>query len=101
MTDLNKIQEQIKPILQEYNVGYCGVFGSFARGDERPNSDLDLLVEFTKPIGLFDLVGMEQELTEKLGRKVDVLTVGTDFNPIFKKHMEKDLKHIYGPARTR
>ena len=98
MADLAKIREQIEPILKEYNVGYAGVFGSFARGKENENSDLDLLVEFTQPTGFFELVGLEDELTETLGRKVDVIANGY-LNPIFKKRIIKDLKNIYGLRR--
>lgn len=50
-----------------------GVFGSFVFGDYREDSDIDLLVEFKKPIGLFDFIGLENHLTDKLGRKVDLV----------------------------
>ena len=50
------------------------VFGSVARGEDRSDSDLDLLVEMEDERSLLDLVGLEQELEELLQRKVDVLT---------------------------
>jgi uncharacterized protein len=50
------------------------LFGSFARGEEGPDSDIDLIVEFLSPKGLLALVRLERELTELLGRKVDLLT---------------------------
>lgn len=50
------------------------LFGSFARGEADPNSDVDLIVEFLHPTGFFALVRLERELSEVLGRKVDLLT---------------------------
>jgi predicted nucleotidyltransferase len=50
------------------------VFGSVARGDDRADSDVDLLVEMEDDRSLLDLVGLEQELEDLLGRDVDVLT---------------------------
>jgi predicted nucleotidyltransferase len=51
-----------------------GVFGSYARGENNANSDLDLLVEFGVRISLLDLAGLEQDLSECLGVKVDLVT---------------------------
>ena len=50
------------------------LFGSFARGEAGPNSDIDLIVEFLHPTGFLALVKLERELSEVLGRKVDLLT---------------------------
>ena len=50
------------------------VFGSIARGDDRPESDIDLLVEMARDRSLLDLVALEQELEALLRRRVDVLT---------------------------
>ena len=52
------------------------VFGSMVRGDARPNSDIDLLVEIEPGRTLLDLIALEQDLEELLGRPVDVLTDG-------------------------
>jgi predicted nucleotidyltransferase len=48
------------------------VFGSVARGDNVPSSDIDLLVDFDEGVGLLDLIGLERELSNLLGVKVDV-----------------------------
>jgi predicted nucleotidyltransferase len=48
------------------------VFGSVARGDDVPSSDLDLLVDFDEGVGLLDLIGLERELSTLLGVRVDV-----------------------------
>lgn len=71
VTDLG---EQIAPILREHSVLRAGVFGSRARGEERPDSDLDLLVELENGSSLLDLIGLELEISERLGVKAQVIT---------------------------
>lgn len=68
-----QIREKVTPILERYHATKAGVFGSFARGDVRFRSDIDILVDFPEPIGLFKFVGLKQELEELLGRKVDLV----------------------------
>lgn len=64
----------IKPFLQaEYGVSEIGIFGSFVRGEESPESDLDILVDFEKPIGLLRFVDLKLNLSELLGVKVDLV----------------------------
>jgi uncharacterized protein len=78
MSEFERIQNElraIKPILQEkYRVKSIGIFGSVARGAHRHDSDVDLLVEFEKPIGMFKFIDLEDELTEKVSRKVDLVS---------------------------
>ena len=50
------------------------LYGSYARGEEKPESDIDILVEFSETKGLLNLVRIERELSEFLGLKVDLLT---------------------------
>ena len=50
------------------------MFGSAARGEERPNSDVDLIADFGEPVGFFELIRAEDELSEFFGRPVDLLT---------------------------
>lgn len=59
---------------RSYGVKAMGVFGSFARGDATKKSDVDILVEFVEPIGLFKFVELEQKLSSLVGRKVDLVT---------------------------
>jgi len=51
-----------------------GIFGSYARGEQQSDSDLDVLVAFEQPVSLFDLVRLENELTDELGVEVDLVT---------------------------
>jgi predicted nucleotidyltransferase len=76
--DKHKILEQInsqnKILRDKYHVKTIGVFGSFARGDETENSDIDILVDFDLPIGFFDFIRLENDLSKILGKKVDLIT---------------------------
>lgn len=65
---------RLEPALRRrYPIKALGVFGSWARGEQRPDSDLDVLVEFDRPIGLFDFVGLRDELSDALGLRVDLV----------------------------
>jgi predicted nucleotidyltransferase len=72
------------------------LFGSFARGEEREDSDVDLLILFdhSSPIGLFSYARMHRELEERLGRKVDLVEEGT-LRPAAAAEATKDMKMIY------
>jgi len=66
--------KELKPaITARYRAKEIGVFGSFVRGEQNANSDIDILVEFEKEADLFDLMGISLMLEEKLQRKVDVI----------------------------
>jgi len=67
-------QDIIIRILKPFNPISIGVFGSYARNENKQDSDLDILVSFDSDLTLFDLIGMEHELTSKLGIKVDLFT---------------------------
>ncbi len=88
-----KQQETIKSILAPFEPEYIGIFGSYARGDEREDSDLDILVQFGKRLTLFDLVGLEQDLTEALDIKVDLVTAKS-LSPLIRPFVEEDLQKI-------
>ena len=73
---ITKQQEStIMKVAQKVNPKMLGVFGSYARGDENPNSDIDILIDFDMKVDLLELIGLEQELSEELGIKVDLITL--------------------------
>lgn len=72
-TQLQKLKPLIIKILKKRGVKKASIFGSFARGDQNKNSDIDILIEPPKGMGL-EFVSLRLELKEKLGRKVDLLT---------------------------
>ncbi|MBX7132368.1 MAG: nucleotidyltransferase family protein [Fimbriimonadaceae bacterium] len=71
---LEPFRETIKTIALRYGASNLRVFGSFARGEGREDSDLDLLVDMEQNRTLLDTVGLVQDLSEALGRRVDVVT---------------------------
>ncbi len=77
MTDLERRRVDILRIAQQYGARNVRVFGSEARGEASPGSDLDLLVDMEPERSLLDLVGLGQDLEDLLGRHVDVLTAAS------------------------
>lgn len=71
-----------------------GVFGSYVRGEERPGSDIDVIVEFSKRKSLLELVRIERELSEELGIKVDLLTEKS-ISPYLIETIQKETEVIY------
>ena len=65
---------QHMPEMRGFGVSRLAVFGSLARGEERPDSDVDILVEFSVPVGLFEFVRIQRYLGRLLGRTVDLAT---------------------------
>jgi hypothetical protein len=63
-----------RPLLERYGVRSVSIFGSVARGEAAEGSDVDLLVEFSRPVGLFEFVRLKRALEEILGRRVDLAT---------------------------
>ncbi len=72
--EIQMIKKQITPILKEAGVLKSSVFGSVARGEAKPDSDVDILVELPEGKSLFDLIDLQNKLEAKLGKKVDVIT---------------------------
>jgi uncharacterized protein len=59
---------------QRYKVKTLGVFGSYVRGEQKKCSDVDVLVEFEEPVGLFEFMSLENYLSDLLGVKVDLVS---------------------------
>jgi len=71
-----------------------GVFGSAARGEATAQSDIDLLVRFSKGKSLLALVALERQISTVLGKKVDLLTEAA-ISPYIRDKVKRDLKVIY------
>ena len=91
---ITEIKAKILPILKKNDVVRASIFGSFARGEEKKRSDIDMLVELNKKHSLLDLIGIKYELEDVLKRKVDLLTYG-GVNPRLEKYIYKDEIKIY------
>lgn len=70
----NIIDLQKDDLKQNYYIKEIGIFGSYVRGEQDDESDLDVLVEFEKPIGFFKFLELEEYLQEILGVKVDLVS---------------------------
>jgi uncharacterized protein len=92
--ELATLKQKLRPLCVETNVKRLGVFGSVARGDENEKSDVDLIVQFRNPIGMFELMDFEERAEKALGRPVDI---GTEagLHPLIRDNVNKDLKIIY------
>ena len=91
-------QSEIKNIILSHLKGFdpikVGIFGSFARGENKKGSDIDILVEFKEAPSLLTLIKLENDLTSILGVKVDLVTTGALKNKRIKKSIKKDLINI-------
>ena len=87
--DVKKIQKQIIPVLKKAGVLRSSVFGSFARGQAKSNSDIDILVDMKKTADLLDFVRLKSNLEKKLKRKVDLVTYG-NLSPFIKRKVTKE-----------
>lgn len=78
MTAVEQIKEKIHqhiPLLQaQFKTKKIGVFGSYTRGEQGKDSDVDILVEFSEPVGFFTFLELEEYLEELLEKEVDLVT---------------------------
>jgi hypothetical protein len=82
-------RSKITKILKKNDVKRAALFGSFARGDARDTSDIDLVIEFRGKKSLFDLVGLKIELEESIHRNVDIMTYKS-LHPLLKSKILKE-----------
>lgn len=92
---IEEIKEKISPILRAYGIKKASVFGSVSRGDDRPDSDVDLLVEL-KPgsMDLIQYIGLKHKLEDILGKEVDLVSEG-NINRHLEPYIRPELKTIY------
>jgi len=88
-----KIKYKIIRILSQHNIKKAGIFGSYARGDYKKNSDIDILIQPPKGMGL-EFISVQLELEDKLKRKVDLVTY-KGIHPLIKKQvLDEEIKII-------
>ena len=85
---------QLTRLCVENGVKRLAVFGSTARGEATPKSDLDLLVEFKEPKSLLALIALERQLSEALGREVDLLTEAA-LSPYLRESIRQEARVVY------
>ena len=75
LIDIQNILNELKSeLIEKYHVRQLGIFGSYARGDYNSASDIDVLVEYAQKPSLFDLIELQQYLSDRLQMKVDLVT---------------------------
>lgn len=88
--------EKSTPVFEKYGIRYAGLFGSYARGEEKNESDVDILIgKGDKPLSLLDFVRMRNELSKIFNKKVDIVS-DSAVVPYFKEYIFKDLQPLYG-----
>jgi predicted nucleotidyltransferase len=92
--DIEEVKKIIRPILKEYGVSRASVFGSVARGEDGPDSDVDILVKVTRPFSLVGVVSLKHRMESALNRPVDVVEYEA-IKPSFAENILKDAKLIY------
>jgi len=85
---------ELTEICRRNDVSMLGIFGSVARGEATAQSDIDLLVEFSKRKSLLSVISLERQLSGALGRKVDLLTEAA-LSPYLRSRILRDLRVIY------
>lgn len=90
-----EIYKKIASVLKEQGAKKIAVFGSYAKGEEKPESDIDIIVEFSEKKSLLELVRIERELSEILCKKVDLLTEKS-ISPYLIDEIKEEMEVIYG-----
>jgi len=81
--EILRILKEVKPILErDYNITEIGLFGSYLRGEQNQNSDIDILLDHKSGLTFFKLIDLEKFLTKTFNIKVDIA---------FKKYLKKNI----------
>lgn len=91
---LGVLKENLDHLVTQFHVKTIGLFGSYAREEASEISDVDILVEFSKPITLFEFVNLEDFLSGIIGRKVDLVTK-TGLKPLIKPRVLEDVVYVH------
>lgn len=91
---IEELKQKASPVFKQHGVRYAAVFGSVARGEDRPGSDVDLLVRLGRPMGMVGYMRLIEGLEDCLQRKVDVLTEQS-VNEHLQPYIARDLATIY------
>ena len=92
---IETIKKIVIPILQNHNVSRAGLFGSYAKNQHTPKSDIDILIQLSKKISLLEFVRIKLDLEDKLNRKVDIVEYQA-IKPRLKDRILAEEIRIYG-----
>ena len=90
LVSLKKLKREVA---KEYSVKTLGVFGSVARNEQTGQSDIDLLVEFSRPVGFVTFMRLENFLSERLGKQVDLVT-SDSLKPVIRQDVLSEVIYV-------
>ena len=90
---------QNKKLFEQNGLTFVGVFGSQSRGDQRPDSDIDIMIDFDKTKSLFELARINLALEVRLDMKVDLVQRGA-VKPTLKPYIDRDLITVYSRSAS-
>lgn len=88
-----RLRNQKSTLMARYKVTQIGIFGSYVRGTQQPQSDVDILVDFDEYPSLLEFVGLEDELSQQLGIKVD-LVMKSGLKPRIGRRILKEVVYL-------
>lgn len=89
--NIESIKRKILPVLKKHGIQKAAICGSFARGEESEDSDIDILVEISEDLSLFDFVGLKLEIEKIVGREVDLIEYDTIKSAIKESLLEEEI----------
>jgi len=93
LEQLNRHRDNLLALASLHRATRVRIFGSVARGEDKPDSDIDLLVDFAPEASLLDLVGLQQDAEALLGRQVDIVTP-EGMSPFLKERILSDARPL-------
>ncbi|RZB30300.1 MAG: uncharacterized protein SRB1_02580 [Desulfobacteraceae bacterium Eth-SRB1] len=94
MRNFEEMKKQIVRILKKNKVTKAGIFGSYARGEQNENSDIDILIKPTENMSLLDFAGIKLEIEDELKNKVDFVSYKTIHPRLKKQILNEEIRII-------
>jgi len=91
---LMKIKPRIVRIIKNRGIKKAGIFGSYARGEQKSSSDIDILIQPTKEMGFFDIIRLEEDLKKRLKKKIDLLTYASIHKLLKERILQEEIRII-------
>ncbi len=87
------LKNELPHLRERYGIRKIGLFGSYSRGEQNMESDVDLLVQFERPIGFFNFIAIENYLSERIGVKVELVTEDA-LKPLLKPYIIEEVVYV-------
>jgi predicted nucleotidyltransferase len=91
---INQIHGMKRELYEKFHVSRIGIFGSFSQGHQTEKSDLDLVVEFERPIGIMAFVHLKDQITEQIGIQVDLVTPD-GLHPLIRNAVMREVIYVW------